>query len=186
MLPSTQHQQRQLPGPTCMHQLQQPCARAIQRRISRQLRRSWASSCQPCHSSPHHHGRPHKLATSAAGFWQGRGSGSEGAERRQDCANRAGGGQAAPRGSISHLLEGWPAGHLVRVATQQFLHTLDLSALQWLTACTCISRCILQSSGPLGQLQCWAGSIRAVWLSHRTALVLVLPETPGCHMNGAG
>ena len=92
-------------------------------------------------------------------------------------------GKQRPRGSISHLLEGWPAGHLVRVATQQFLHTLDLSALQWLTACTCISRCMLQSSDPLGQLQCWAGSIRADWLSQRTVLVLVLPETPGCRLS---
>eukprot|EP00891_Asterochloris_glomerata_P003586 jgi/Astpho2/3586/fgenesh1_pg.00058_%23_2_t len=40
--------------------------------MSRQLRRSWAGTSQPCcHSRPHHHRRAHKLATSAAAFGKG-------------------------------------------------------------------------------------------------------------------
>ena len=93
-------------------------------------------------------------------------------------------GEGKQRPEVQYLIS-WKDGlpDTWCASTKQSLHPMHLEALQWLTACTCISRCTLPSSGPLEQLQCCAGLICVEWLQQQTALVLVMPETPGCRFS---
>ena len=188
MLPSAQRQQRQLPGPTCMHNVQQPSARAIQRRISRQLRRSWAGTSQPCcHSRPHHHRRAHKLVTSAAAF--GKGEVVEVKELKGVRIVPIELGEGKQRPEVQYLIS-WKDGlpDTWCVSVKQPLRSLDLSALQWLAACTCIRRSFRSLQALRGSCIAAQGRIASNGCHsahHRTAPILLLPETPGCHMSRA-
>lgn len=58
-------------------------------------------------------------------------------------------GEGKQRPEVQYLIS-WKDGlpDTWCVSVKQPLRPLDLSALQWLAACTCIRRCIPQPSGP--------------------------------------